>query len=151
MDAAGDLRISAVMSSRQHQAKDFVERYFMRHGVSPTLGEIAAGIGVSKKRAHVVVHAIARKGTWEIVAGEARGIRLVDRTLELSENEVLARLLAAGWTIGDGNRIIQPGGLASTVTEKGLFALPLLDHAFGSDQAGSDEDGKTDQGRRARA
>jgi hypothetical protein len=140
--------LSPTMSSTQNLALAFIQGYFGRWGVSPTLGEISAHLSTSRKRAHEIVHQLATKRLLEVTAGKARGIRLVDRTQELSENQVLARLLAEGWTIGAGSRIIFPPGDAQGVTENGLFLLPLLDHDHDPDQAGT-KDGKTDEGRRA--
>jgi hypothetical protein len=136
--------LSPTMSSMQNLALDFINRYFARWGQSPTLGELAAHLGTSRKRAHEIVHQLAAKQMIEVVAGKARGIRLVDRTKELSEQVVLARLLAEGWTIGAGSRIIFPPGEAEGVTENGLFLLPLLDHLAEADQMGMGTNGETE-------
>jgi hypothetical protein len=141
---AGPPRLSPVMSSMQNLALDFIKRYFRRWAQSPTLSEIAAELGVNRKRAHELVKILAEKGFIETVPGKTRGIRLIDRTEELSEQDVLARLLADGWTIGDGSRILQPPG--DPVTENGLFALPLLDHPEVSDRVGIDKDGQDQAG-----
>jgi hypothetical protein len=44
----------------------------------------------------------------EVVAGKPRGIRLIDRAEELSEVDVLLRLVADGWAIADGTRRSSP-------------------------------------------
>jgi hypothetical protein len=125
--AGGDgHRLTPAMSSRKLQALAFIKRYFVDWGYSPTLGEIGAGLSVSRKRAHELVEALADDGMITVTPGKTRGIHLVDRTEELTEHDVLTRLLAEGWTIGDGSRIILPPGQG--VTENGLFLLPLLDH-----------------------
>jgi hypothetical protein len=128
--------LSPTMSSMQNLAMAFIQGYFTRWGVSPTLGELAAHLSTSRKRAHEIVHQLADKQMLDVVAGKARGIRLRDRTEELSEHDVLARLLREGWTIGDGSRIIFPPGDETGVTENGLFLLPLLDHDHEPDQCG---------------
>jgi hypothetical protein len=47
----------------------------------------------------------------EVVAGKPRGIRLIDRAEELSEVDVLLRLVADGWKIADGDKtIVAPPG-----------------------------------------
>jgi SOS-response transcriptional repressor LexA len=137
--------LSPTMSSMQNLALDFINRYFARWGQSPTLGELSAHLGTSRKRAHEIVHQLAAKQMIHVVGGKARGIRLIDRTKELSEQDVLARLLAEGWTIGAGSRIVYPPGHVEGVTENGLFLLPLLDHLAAADQTGI-KDGETDQG-----
>src|SRR5258707_99321 len=146
---AGPPMLSPTMSSMQNLALDFINRYFCRWGQSPTLGELAAHLGTSRKRAHEIVRQLAAKQMIEVVAGKARGIRLVDRTMELSEQAVLARLLAEGWTVGAGSRIIFPPGEVEGVTENGLFLLPLLDHLAEADQMGMGIDGGTERRRAA--
>ena len=145
--AGGGLpHLSPTMSSMQNLAHDFIKGYFKRWGVSPTLSELGAHLKTSRKRAHELRKQLAAKGFIDVVAGQARGIRLIDRTSELSEQDVLARLLAEGWTIGAGSRIVFPPSEAQGVTENGLFLLPLLDHLSDADQTGI-KDGETDQGR----
>jgi hypothetical protein len=139
-------RLSASMSSRKLLALDFIKRYFARWGHSPTLGEIAAVLEVSTKRAHDLVHRLAAEKMIEVTAGKTRGIRLVDRAEELSEADVLARLSAMGWTIGDGSQVIQPPlGQAYPLTEKGLPELPILDHVRDSDCGGTGTSGDDKQ------
>lgn len=134
------VRLSPEMSSRKLLALDFIKRYFARWGQSPTLGELAAALDVSTKRAHDLVHQLARERMIEHVSGKARGIRLLERGEELSEADVLVRLARMGWTIDAGDRVVQPPGgepgpapalseaLLRTLTKKGLHMLPLLDH-----------------------
>jgi hypothetical protein len=128
------------MSSRKLQALDFIKRYFARWGKSPTLGELGAALGVSPKRAYDLVHQLAKEEMIEHVSGKARGIRLPDRTQELSEADVLVHLAKLGWTIGVEGLVVQPPApvpgqardlsetLLRTLTEKGLHGLPELDH-----------------------
>jgi SOS-response transcriptional repressor LexA len=80
------------MRSRKLQALDFIKRYFAQWGHSPTLGELAAELGVSTKRAYDLVHQLADERQIEVTAGKTRGIRLIDRAEELSEADVLLRL-----------------------------------------------------------
>jgi SOS-response transcriptional repressor LexA len=117
------------MTSRWLQALDFIKRYFARWGYSPTLSELAAGLDVSIKRAHEIVHRLAEEGMIEVVAGKARGMRLLDRAQEISDADVLLRLSAMGWKIYDGNVIMSPPiAAAFPLTDKGLHSLPVLDH-----------------------
>jgi hypothetical protein len=131
-------RLTPEMRSRKLQALDFVKRYFARWGQSPTLGELAASLDVSRKRAHALVHELADDHMVEVTAGKARGMRLMDHSEELSEADILLLLRARGWTIGRDTVLILPpnspeealvgAAIAQGVTEKGLHALPLLDH-----------------------
>jgi hypothetical protein len=133
----GAPRLTRTMSSRKLLAHDFIKRYFASWGQSPTLGELAAELGVSNKRAYDLVHQLADERMLEVTAGKTRGIRLIDRTEELSEADVLVRLARSGWTIAAGGNVLQPpvveldhvaDALVATLTEKGLPPLVDLDH-----------------------
>lgn len=141
-------RLKPAMSSRRLQALDFIKRYYLQWSQSPTLGEISAELGISAKRAHELVHQLVAQGLIEHVAGKTRGIRLVDPGEELSEVDVLVRLLGLGWRIGLGDRVLQPPGaepatmhatLFHALTKKGLHLLPQLDHDLANlGEAGTD-------------
>jgi hypothetical protein len=106
-----DRRLTPAMSSRKLHALDFIKRYFVEWGQSPTIGELAAELGVSRQRAHGIVRQLAVEKMIEVVAGKPRGIRLIDRAEELSEVDVLLRLVADGWMIADGDKtIVAPPG-----------------------------------------
>jgi hypothetical protein len=152
-------RLTPAMSSRKLQARDFIYRYFARWGYSPTLGEIAGELGVSRKYAYDLVHQLATEKMIEVVAGKARGIRLIDRGEELSEADVLFRLLGLGWTVGQGDHVLIPpaapitaGGVTHAVlralTTNGLSGLTVLD--FDPDDrgtAGMGIDGEREESR----
>jgi hypothetical protein len=114
------------------------------------LGELGAELGVSQKRAHDLVHQLAHKQMIEHESGKTRGIRLIDRGEELSEADVLLRLSAMGWTIGRGGAMVLPphnelgATLVQGLTDKGLHALPILDHkpASGTGVGNSGRKGK---------
>jgi hypothetical protein len=136
-------RLSASMSSRKLQAHDFIKRYFAKWGQSPTIGEIAAELRVTRQRAHGIVRQLSVEKMIEVVAGKARGIRLPNRTEELSEVDVLLRLVADGWAIADGNKtIVAPAGgpigqikdRLAQLTRTGLSELLELDHVPEPDQ-----------------
>jgi hypothetical protein len=155
-------RLTASMRSRKLQALDFIKRYYAQWGHSPTLGELAAGLGgISTKRAYDLVHQLSDERQLEVTAGKTRGIRLLDRGEELSEADVLLRIAALGWTIVQGGRLIlppnDPEGMAAGaalirgLTEKGL---PPLDFIADDDlgDMGPGEDGDTSKaGAGARA
>src|SRR4051812_45210802 len=82
-------RLTPEMSSRKLIALRFIKNYFVLWGHSPTLGELAAHLDVSRKRAHDLVHQLAEEEMIQVTAGKTRGIRLADRGEELSEADVL--------------------------------------------------------------
>ena len=141
------LRLTPEMSSRKLQALDFIKRYFAQWGHSPTLGELAAALDVSTKRAHDLIHQLARDEMIEHLPGKTRGIRLRERGAELSEADVLVRLAGMGWTVAQEDsegrvRVIMPPAdpelqkaLARALMEKELHELPMLDHDSDEGQA----------------
>jgi DNA-binding IscR family transcriptional regulator len=146
---AGGHRLTAAMSSRKLQAHDFIKRYFARWGQSPTIGEIAAELRVARQRAHGIVRQLSVEKMIEVVAGKPRGIRLIDRSEELSEVDVLLRLVADGWAIAAGEKTIvaPPGGHVgqlrdrlAQLTRTGLSELLELDHVPEPDQGDGDGD-----------
>lgn len=155
-------RLTPTMSSRKLQALDFIKRYFAQWGHSPTYGELGAALGVSSKRAHDLVHSLSRERMIEHVAGKPRGIRLIDRTAELGEADVLLLLARFGVTVFHGAHVlmpaagaVEPEGAATTViqalTEKGLHALPHLDHEGPSEPGlGTNDEDEQIQRRSAR-
>jgi hypothetical protein len=149
-------RLTPAMRSRKLQALDFVKRYYGRWGRGPSLSELGAALGVSKKRAHDLLHKLSDERQIEITAGKTRGIRLVDRNEELSEADVLLRISSFGWTIVRGDKLILPAhdlasaaigaAIAQGLTEKGL---PDLDY-FADEAAvgaGAEAHGEEDQAR----
>lgn len=156
----GAPRLSPTMSSRKLLALDFIKSYFARWSHSPTLGELASHLGVSRKRAYDLVHQLSEEKMLEVVAGKTRGIRLIERGTELSETDILVRLVALGWTVGQGSHVLMPpsdavaGGsvthvLLQALTTKGLPDTADLDH---DPDPTEDEgnNGETGQGARTR-
>jgi SOS-response transcriptional repressor LexA len=121
------IRVSPEMTSRKLQALDFIKHYYLRHGASPTLGEIAAGLGVSRQRAFALVDALEREGLVKRVRGQSRGIMLANAAAQVSESDALLQLQAAGWRVLVGSQELgQP--FAAPLTDQGLSDLPYLDH-----------------------
>ncbi len=112
-------RLTPEMRSRKLQALDFIKRYVAQWGQSPSIGEVAAALGVSRKRAHELIHQLAREEMIRHVRGKTRGISLIDQGEEISEADMLLRLASEGWKIVND---------AGTLTKNGLISLPFLDH-----------------------
>lgn len=155
-------RLTPTMSSRKLQALDFIKRYFAGWGHSPTLGELAAELDVSTKRAHDLVHQLSVDKMIEVTVGKTRGIRLVERGEELSQADILVLLARRGWTVGVADSVVrppegQPGAsqelneeLLRTLTEKGLPDVAELDHVASLDEdEGSGTSGEEAEARPA--
>ncbi len=64
---------------RQKQILDFIRQYIDKYSYSPTLGEIAAAIGVSSlATVHEHLGALSKKGVIKRFDGAVRGIELLD-------------------------------------------------------------------------
>ncbi|NLS26203.1 LexA repressor [Sphingomonas sp. S2M10] len=119
------IRLTPAMSSRKLQALDLIKRYYLRHGSSPTLGEIAGGLGITRQRAHSLVRALERDQMVQRARGKTRGIMLANAAAQVSESDALLQLCEAGWTVRIGNMELVPPG---TLTTTPLPAGPALDH-----------------------
>jgi SOS-response transcriptional repressor LexA len=82
------LRPTSAASNRRVNALEFIRRYFVERGASPSLKEIGDAIGTSPQAACGIVHILAKRG--DILLGEGRrSIRLPDRAEELSDSELV--------------------------------------------------------------
>jgi SOS-response transcriptional repressor LexA len=101
------LRPTSTASNRRVNALEFIRRYFVAHGASPSLREIAAAIGTSVQRVSAIVHDLEQTG--DILRGIGRrSIRLPDRTDELSESELVLLARRRGLLIIRDGRIEAP-------------------------------------------
>lgn len=116
-------RITPTMSSRKYRALDFIKRYYVDHGVSPTLAEIAAGLGVTRQHVYKIVAALALDGHITRVKGYSRGIMLIGPTKQVSELDALIKLLEIGWKVNEGDKELQ-----RELTTSVLPLRPQLDH-----------------------
>lgn len=114
-------RLAPTMSNRRLMVLNFVRLYWMRHGASPSYGEIAAGVGCSRTRVKYAVRALVQSGQLFQEAGRARSLRLPGGDPILSEAEAVARLRAAGWELDEGARTLR-------VTNTTLGTLLVIDH-----------------------
>ena len=90
----GAPRLSPTMASRTLQALAFIEFYYGRHGIGPSMGEIAAGLNCNRMRAMEAVHRLAAQGRIHRVPGVARSIRPLS-----AEEEEIRRLRQAGYVV----------------------------------------------------
>lgn len=74
----------SLLTPRQGQLLEFLQRFIERNGAPPTRAEIAAEMGFrSANAAEDHLKALARKGAIELVPGTSRGIRLRQAGLPL--------------------------------------------------------------------
>ena len=128
-----EFSLHPAMSSRKLQALAFIKQYFLDWGVAPSQGEIGGALGVSRKRAHALVHALKRDGLIEHEPGTERGIALPGKTV--SELDAVRALAAAGWRVNP--RMM---AAAAPVTDPGLPVAPVLDYLPESDDSGRECD-----------
>ncbi|WP_394648900.1 LexA family protein [uncultured Sphingomonas sp.] len=84
---------------RRNQVLAFVIEQIARHGLSPTMGEIARELRVSNSRAKQLIVQLVESGVIDRVPGSVRGLRVrnvAESRLQLTE--VLQRL---GWPAAD--------------------------------------------------
>ncbi len=130
-------RLSPTNSSRKLQALGFIKSYFAQHGASPSLGEIAAALGINRQRVHAIVRQLADDGLIHRDPGQRRGISLPDPAEELSAADAVRVLQALGWTVLSAEaRIVGP------VTNTRLPLRPALDHSPGVEEHDADGHGR---------
>lgn len=61
----------------QARVLEYIRDFLRKHGMAPTRGEIAKGLGLSSPNAvQEVVQVLARKGAITLIPGQNRGIRI---------------------------------------------------------------------------
>lgn len=65
------------LTQRQTQALRFIAEFINKHSFPPSRTDLAIELDITRKAAHVLIHALAKKGHVEIIAGSSRGLRLV--------------------------------------------------------------------------
>ncbi|MEA3219444.1 LexA family transcriptional regulator [Immundisolibacter sp.] len=66
----------APLPPRQAAALQAIERHFERHGATPTVRELAQGLGCSVRAAAELIEKLVQRGALHKVAGVSRGLRL---------------------------------------------------------------------------
>lgn len=119
-------RLTPEMSSRKLQVLDFIKRYYAAWGSSPSYGEIAAGLTISRTRAKAIVNRLASEGQINREPGGRRGITLPVPAHPLTEADALLLLRREGWTVdADAQRLDLS---ASPCTNPTLPPVFDLDH-----------------------
>lgn len=76
-----------MLTARQQQVLEFLQRYIAREGLPPTQSEIADAFGFTQKAAAQHLHLMAAKGVLEIRRDIPRGIRLRDSGRQRPAND----------------------------------------------------------------
>lgn len=136
------------MVSRKVAALEFIKRYIVEWGVSPSIGEIANALGTNRSRISQILHQLASEGSIVRKTGERRNITLPDKVVE-----AVQLLRRAGYKVnGDAKELVGPHGFI--VTNPTLPLLPELDHIPDIEIGGLSDDvepwpGADDRARRA--
>jgi repressor LexA len=110
------------LSPRQREVLAFIQRFTQAHGMPPTRGDIAEGLGL-RNRQGIDQHlkALATKGAIELLPGISRGIRLREPPLEAISRSVERGLPLLG-RIAAGSPILAEENIDERVNvDPGLF------------------------------
>ncbi|WCT78649.1 LexA family protein [Novosphingobium humi] len=107
-------RLRPAMVSLRLQVLDFVHDYIARWRHSPSLGEIAAAVGVRRQYAHQIVGNLTASGLLIKIPGP-RGLRLPQQ-----RDEAVQLLRSLGWSVDDR---------AHEATNRRLMEGPAIDYA----------------------
>lgn len=70
-----------MLTASQSKTYQFIQQYIRKHSYSPTMAEIARGIGIkSRGVVHRYVHALAKQGLIQVLPNRKRNIQLLART-----------------------------------------------------------------------
>lgn len=105
-------------AGRKAEAYAFICDCLVRTGVSPSIGEIAAALKVSRTRAKALVHQLANDRAIERAPGAQRAISIPG----LFEQLVIDRLRSDGWTV-DRDVLDAP-----PCTQGHLHMVAILEH-----------------------
>lgn len=83
------------LTPKQLQVVDFIRQYNREHGLSPTLDEIAAELGVSKVTIFEHLKALERKGAVQRAYHQARSVELAPELARSPEEETMLPLVGS--------------------------------------------------------
>lgn len=125
------------MASRKLQVLDFAKAYFVRWGRSPSYGEIANGLSVSRDTVKKHVATLTREGVIRREAGDRRGMTFPELEGRVSIDEAARVLSLAGWKVNTSEQAIS---ITPALTFPPLPRVPELGHTpvseFGGNHVG---------------
>jgi SOS regulatory protein LexA len=83
-----------MLTTRQKQIKDFVEKIFSQKEIAPTEREIARHFGISPSTAHEHIESLLTRGYLEKMQKRARGIRILKSPTQLMRIPILGTIAA---------------------------------------------------------
>jgi len=115
-----------MLTPRQKQIKDFIDKTISRKGIAPTEREIARRFKISPSTAHEHLTTLQNKGYLEKTPGQARGIKITDSSTSLVRIPLLGTI-AAGQPI---EAVMNPESIAISksnlpVNTKNIYALKV--------------------------
>ena len=126
-----------MLTPSQHKTLDFIRRYRRKRGYSPSLQEIAEGIGITSRGvAHRNVQALIGSGDLVPTPGRKRGLRLATEPGERPASIPLLGCIAAGHPIeaipGEGTLdltafILGPNRYALRVKGHSMIEAGIMD------------------------
>lgn len=122
------------MASRKLQVLDFAKAYFVRWGRSPSYGEIANGLSVSRDTVKKHVATLTREGLIRRTAGDRRGMSFPGLEGRPSIEEAARVLALAGWKVNTSDQAVS---IAQPLTFPPLPRVPELRHTFASEFGGN--------------
>ncbi len=90
---------------RQTAALQFVQRYLGAHATTPTVRELAQGLGCSVRAAAELIEKLVQRGALHKVAGVSRGLRLNTAAAPSRVQLPLLGRIAAGQPIMSGDHV----------------------------------------------
>lgn len=82
------------LTQKQSETLAFIIGYDAKHGVAPSISEIAVGIGGTKARAHKLLCGLEERGAIRRIPNRARAIEIVRPALEHAAEDHLRAILA---------------------------------------------------------
>lgn len=112
-----DAAVPAGSLTRKEQALNWIRHYIETTGHSPSMGDVALGLGVSISRAKALVHQLTREKRIDRAPGAQRGISIPGLFKQL----VLKELREQGYVV-DGDITARP------YPQEQLQLVALLEH-----------------------
>lgn len=92
---------------------DFIRRFFIEHGCSPSFSEIGSALGMSAQHVGRIVRELTADGLIGFTPGEPRSITIPEIMNDLATDQILLELLRRGWVVNPEKILEAPGEVAN--------------------------------------